>query len=92
MSGAVSSFRGSSRATAARPGAWAGPHSKATAEPRALTQAAIMLKLGAYGFLRFSMPIAPDASHRWAWLMVALSLVAVVYIGLVALVQQDTGR
>ncbi len=51
--------------------------------------AAIMLKLGAYGFLRFSLPIAPDASHRWAWLMVALSLIAVVYIGLVALVQRD---
>jgi len=51
--------------------------------------AAIMLKLGAYGFLRFSLPIAPDASHHWAWLMVALSLIAVVYIGLVALVQQD---
>ncbi|MEO6362577.1 MAG: NADH-quinone oxidoreductase subunit M [Caldimonas sp.] len=51
--------------------------------------AAIMLKLGAYGFLRFSLPIAPDASHQWAWLMVALSLVAVVYIGLVALVQRD---
>ena len=51
--------------------------------------AAIMLKLGAYGFLRFSLPIAPDASHKWAWLMIALSLVAVVYIGLVALVQRD---
>jgi NADH-quinone oxidoreductase subunit M len=51
--------------------------------------AAIMLKLGGYGFLRFSLPIAPDASHKWAWLMVALSLVAVVYIGLVALVQSD---
>ncbi|MEF7615588.1 NADH-quinone oxidoreductase subunit M [Aquincola sp. MAHUQ-54] len=51
--------------------------------------AAIMLKLGAYGFVRFSMPIAPDASHEWAWLMVALSLVAVIYVGLVALVQQD---
>ena len=51
--------------------------------------AAVMLKLGAYGFLRFSLPIAPDASHKWAWLMVALSLVAVVYIGLVALVQSD---
>ncbi|MDQ6629396.1 MAG: NADH-quinone oxidoreductase subunit M [Pseudomonadota bacterium] len=51
--------------------------------------AAIMLKLGAYGFLRFSLPIAPDASHTWAWLMVALSLIAVVYVGLVALVQQD---
>jgi len=51
--------------------------------------AAIMLKLGAYGFLRFSMPIAPDASREWAWLMIALSLIAVVYVGLVALVQQD---
>jgi NADH-quinone oxidoreductase subunit M len=51
--------------------------------------AAIMLKLGAYGFLRFSMPIAPDASHEWAWLMITLSLIAVVYVGLVALVQQD---
>ncbi len=51
--------------------------------------AAIMLKLGAYGFLRFSMPIAPDASREWAWLIVALSLIAVLYIGLVALVQQD---
>lgn len=51
--------------------------------------AAIMLKLGAYGFLRFSMPIAPDAAHEWAWLMITLSLVAVIYVGLVALVQQD---
>src|SRR5471030_3312361 len=51
--------------------------------------AAIMLKLGAYGFLRFSLPIAPDASHHWAWLIIALSLVAVVYIGLVAMVQTD---
>ena len=51
--------------------------------------AAIMLKLGAYGFLRFSMPIAPDASREWAWLIITLSLIAVLYIGLVALVQQD---
>ena len=51
--------------------------------------AAIMLKLGAYGFLRFSMPILPDASREWAWLMIGLSLVAVIYVGLVALVQQD---
>ena len=51
--------------------------------------AAIMLKLGAYGFLRFSLPIAPDAAREWAWLIIALSLIAVVYIGLVALVQQD---
>lgn len=51
--------------------------------------AAIMLKLGAYGFLRFSLPVTPDAAHEWAWLMVALSLIAVVYVGLVALVQTD---
>ncbi len=51
--------------------------------------AAIMLKLGAYGFLRFSMPIAPDAAREWAWLIIGLSLIAVVYVGLVALVQQD---
>ncbi len=51
--------------------------------------AAIMLKLGAYGFLRFSMPIAPDAAHEWAWLMIALSLIAVIYVGLVAMVQTD---
>jgi NADH-quinone oxidoreductase subunit M len=51
--------------------------------------AAIMLKLGAYGFLRFSMPIAPDASREYDWFIIALSLIAVVYIGLVALVQQD---
>lgn len=51
--------------------------------------AAIMLKLGAYGFLRFSMPIAPDASHELAGFMITLSLIAVVYIGVVALVQKD---
>ena len=51
--------------------------------------AAIMLKLGAYGFLRFSLPIAPDASHEWAGLMIGLSLVAVIYVGLVAMVQTD---
>lgn len=51
--------------------------------------AAIMLKLGAYGFLRFSLPIAPDASHGLAGLMIALSLIAVIYIGLVAIVQDD---
>jgi NADH-quinone oxidoreductase subunit M len=51
--------------------------------------AAIMLKLGAYGFLRFSLPIVPDASREWAWFIIALSLIAVLYIGLVALVQQD---
>ncbi len=51
--------------------------------------AAIMLKLGAYGFLRFSLPITPDASHEWAWLLIALSVIAVVYVGLVAIVQQD---
>ncbi|MFC4159607.1 NADH-quinone oxidoreductase subunit M [Chitinimonas lacunae] len=51
--------------------------------------AAITLKLGAYGFLRFALPIAPDAAREWGWIIVALSLVAVVYIGLVALVQKD---
>jgi NADH-quinone oxidoreductase subunit M len=51
--------------------------------------AAIMLKMGAYGFLRFSLPITPDASHQLAGVVIALSLVAVAYIGLVALVQQD---
>jgi NADH-quinone oxidoreductase subunit M len=51
--------------------------------------AAIMLKLGAYGFLRFSLPITPDAAHEYAWFIIALSLIAVIYIGLVALVQQD---
>jgi NADH-quinone oxidoreductase subunit M len=51
--------------------------------------AAIMLKLGAYGFVRFSLPILPDASRELAWFMIALSLIAVVYIGLVALVQTD---
>lgn len=51
--------------------------------------AAIMLKLGAYGFLRFSMPIAPDASGELAGFMITLSLIAVVYIGVVALIQKD---
>lgn len=51
--------------------------------------AAIMLKLGAYGFLRFSLPITPDASQKWSVLMITLSLVAVLYVGLVALVQKD---
>lgn len=51
--------------------------------------AAIMLKLGAYGFLRFSLPIAPDASHTLAPFIISISLIAVIYIGLVALVQAD---
>ena len=51
--------------------------------------AAIMLKIGGYGFLRFSLPITPDASASLDWLIIALSLIAVVYIGFVALVQQD---
>jgi NADH-quinone oxidoreductase subunit M len=51
--------------------------------------AAILLKLGAYGFVRFSLPILPDASRHLAWLMIGLSLVAIVYIGLVTLVQTD---
>ena len=48
-----------------------------------------MLKMGGYGFIRLSLPITPDASHELAWLMITLSLIAVVYIALVALVQQD---
>jgi NADH-quinone oxidoreductase subunit M len=51
--------------------------------------AAIMLKIGGYGFVRFSLPITPDASASYAYILIALSLIAVVYIGLVALVQQD---
>jgi NADH-quinone oxidoreductase subunit M len=51
--------------------------------------AAIMLKMGGYGFLRFSLPIAPDASRQLDWLMIALSLIAVVYICFVALAQRD---
>jgi NADH-quinone oxidoreductase subunit M len=51
--------------------------------------AAIMLKLGAYGFLRFSLPIVPDAAHEWAGFIIAISLIAVIYIGFVALVQGD---
>ncbi|MGC2520839.1 MAG: NADH-quinone oxidoreductase subunit M [Burkholderiales bacterium] len=51
--------------------------------------AAILLKLGAYGFIRFSLPILPDASHALSGLMITLSLIAIIYIGLVALVQAD---
>jgi NADH-quinone oxidoreductase subunit M len=51
--------------------------------------AAIMLKMGGYGFLRFSLPIAPDASRKLDWLIITLSLIAVVYIGFVAMVQRD---
>ncbi len=51
--------------------------------------AAIMLKIGGYGFLRFSLPITPDASQTLDWLVIGMSLIAVVYIGFVALVQQD---
>ena len=54
--------------------------------------AAILLKLGAYGFVRFSLPIAPDASHQLAGFIIAISLVAVIYIGFVALVQTDMKR
>lgn len=54
--------------------------------------AAILLKLGAYGFIRFSLPIVPDACLKYASLMVALSLIAVVYIGLVAIIQKDLKR
>jgi NADH-quinone oxidoreductase subunit M len=51
--------------------------------------AALMLKLGIYGFLRFSMPIVPEACDKLAWFMIILSLIAIVYIGLVAIVQSD---
>ncbi|WP_408950081.1 NADH-quinone oxidoreductase subunit M [Lysobacter sp. Hz 25] len=51
--------------------------------------AAIMLKIGGYGFLRFVLPIVPDAGHEWAWLVIALSLIAIIYVGMVALVQDD---
>lgn len=51
--------------------------------------AALMLKMGAYGFLRFSLPITPDASHYLDWLMIILSLIAIVYIGIVAIAQTD---
>lgn len=51
--------------------------------------AAIALKIGGYGFLRFNLPIVPDASHEFAWVVIALSLIAVIYVGLVALVQED---
>ncbi len=51
--------------------------------------AAIMLKIGGYGFIRFSLPIAPDGAAAFDWLIISLSLIAVVYIGFVALVQED---
>lgn len=54
--------------------------------------AAILLKLGAYGFIRFALPIVPDACRAYAGLMVVLSLIAVVYIGLVAIIQKDIKR
>ncbi len=54
--------------------------------------AAIMLKIGGYGFLRFVLPIVPDAGHEYAWLVIALSLIAIVYVGMVALVQEDMKR
>ncbi len=54
--------------------------------------AAIMLKIGGYGFLRFALPIVPDAGAEWAWLLIALSLIAIVYVGMVALAQSDMKR
>jgi NADH-quinone oxidoreductase subunit M len=54
--------------------------------------AAILLKLGAYGFIRFALPIVPDACRHYAPLMVAISLIAVVYVGLVAIIQKDMKR
>jgi NADH-quinone oxidoreductase subunit M len=54
--------------------------------------AALMLKIGGYGFLRFSLPITPDASHMLDWVMIGLSLVAIVYIGFIAIAQTDMKR
>ena len=54
--------------------------------------AALMLKMGAYGFIRFSLPITPDASNYLDWMMVALSLIAIVYIGYIAIAQTDMKR
>lgn len=51
--------------------------------------AAVMLKIGGYGFMRFSLPMLPEASVAFAWPMIVLSLIAIIYIGYVALVQQD---
>jgi len=51
--------------------------------------AAILLKLGAYGFIRFALPIVPDACNKYAMFMVVLSLIAVVYVGLIAVIQKD---
>ncbi len=51
--------------------------------------AALMLKMGAYGFLRFSLPIVPDACRSLEWMMIVLSLIAIVYIGLIAIAQTD---
>ena len=52
----------------------------------------MLLKLGAYGFIRFSLPIVPDACYAYAWLMIVLSLIAVVYVGLIAIAQNDLKR
>ncbi|MFP4648008.1 MAG: NADH-quinone oxidoreductase subunit M [Halorhodospira sp.] len=54
--------------------------------------AAITLKMGAYGFLRYALPIAPEASEQLAWLVIAMSLIAIIYIGLVAIAQADMKR
>jgi len=54
--------------------------------------AAILLKLGAYGFIRFALPIVPDACGKFAYVMVALSLIAVVYVGMIAIIQKDMKR
>jgi len=54
--------------------------------------AAILLKLGAYGFIRFALPIVPDASSKYAVVMVVLSLIAIIYVGLIAIIQQDMKR
>ena len=54
--------------------------------------AALMLKMGVYGFLRFNLPVTPDASVDYVWVMIALALIAIVYVGLIAIIQKDTKR
>ncbi len=54
--------------------------------------AALMLKMGVYGFLRFNLPVTPDASQHYQWLMISLSLIAIVYVGIVAISQKDMKR
>jgi NADH-quinone oxidoreductase subunit M len=54
--------------------------------------AALMLKLGVYGFLRFNLPVTPDARHAYQWIMIILSLFAIIYVGVLAITQKDMKR